>query len=198
LVIAGTPWGNNEALTQLCSTVKEFLSTSAFDGDVTSPFAKLTHLSPSENHLRNALFLANDTIYQKFNKENFDTSCETSVLYFNHNEMTWAQLGQPHILLFRDGKIHPLQITSDLSLDYKVATPLPSRLIGLEKNWDLEVRSLKVNPTDGIILLARPTLPLNFFAKKFKPTSLEKFVQDLYDATVEENEKLPFWISLLA
>jgi len=196
-LIAGTPWGSGEALKLLSDTVREFLSISIGDQETTSPFAKLPGLSSLENNLRTAILIANDKIFQRCNKETYSSSCEALILHNQNSQVAWVQIGQPHILLLRKGKLFPLQVTVDLSVDFNVPSPLPSRLIGLERAWDLEVRSLVLADEDSLILLARSLIPPAFFNQKLSDDSPEKTIEILFEAAVADNPKAPFWVTLL-
>ncbi len=197
VLIAGTPWGSNEGLRLLGDTVREFLSVSIGDQEATSPFAKLPGLSFIENNLRTAVLIANDKIFQRCNKEAYSASCEAVILHAQNSQVAWVQIGQPHILLLRQDKLFPLQVTFDLSVDFQIPTPLPSRLIGLERAWDLEVRSLALAEKDSLILLARSFIPPTFFNQKLSNSSPEKTMDILFESAVADNPKSPFWITLL-
>jgi hypothetical protein len=197
VLIAGTPWGSNEALRLLSDTVREFLSVSIGDQEATSPFAKLPGLSSIENNLRTAILIANDKIFQRCNKEAYSSSCEAVILHTQNSQVAWVQIGQPHILLLRKDKIFPLQVTFDLSVDFQIPSPLPSRLIGLERAWDLEVRSMVLSEDDSLILLARSFIPPAFFNQKLSSNTPEKTIDTLFEAAVADNPKSPFWLTLL-
>jgi hypothetical protein len=197
VLIAGTPWGSSDALRLLGDTVREFLSISIGDQEATSPFAKLPGLSSVENNLRTAVLIANDKIFQRCNKETYSSSCEAVILHTQNSQVAWVQIGQPHILLLRKDKLFPLQITFDLSVDFRIPTPLPSRLIGLERAWDLEVRSLVLAEEDTLILLARSLIPPAFFNQRISGQTPEKTIDTLFEAAVADDPKSPFWLTLL-
>ena len=198
LVVAGTSWGNHDALKYLNDTVKDFLAASIGDHEATSPFARLPSLSAAENNLRSAVLVANDSIWQKCNKEVYTSSCEAMIIHTHNSEMAWIQIGQPHLLLVRGGRLFPLEVAMDLSIDYKNSTPLPSRLIGLERAWDLEVKSMALGEDDALILLARSLIPPTFFTQSYDPKQPEKIVDDLFELAVQDDQKTPFWLSLFA
>ena len=164
---------------------------------MTSPFARLPSLSAAENNLRAALLIANEFTFQKCNKESYASGAEALILHFHGPEVAWVQVGQPHLLLVRDGKLYPLQVALDLACDFKNSSPLPSKLVGLERTWDLEVRSLVLQDNDSLVLLARSFIPSSFFSHSYKgdPT---KTTETLFDLAVKDNNKLPFWLTILA
>jgi hypothetical protein len=197
IILAGTPWGSNDALKCFNDNIKEFLSAAIGDQEVTSPFARLPSLSSAENNLRSALLIANEFAFQKCNKESYASGAEALVLHFHGQEVAWVQVGQPNLLLFREGKLYPLQVALDLSCDFKSSSPIPSKLVGLERAWDLEVRSLALQDDDSLILLARSFIPPRFFEPLIETTPGE-IVKSLFDLAIEDNSKLPFWISILS
>ncbi len=194
--VAGTPWGDNEALRVLCDTVKEFLSSSIGDQEATSPFAKLPGLSLLENNLRTSVLIANERIFQTYNKEVYSSSCEAVIFHTENSQVAWVQMGQPHILLLRKYKLYPLQVAIDLGVDFRCPAPLPSRLIGLERTWDLEVRSLNLEEEDVLVLLARSMIPPSFFNQNLMAEP-EGILDVLFEASVADDPRSPFWISLL-
>jgi hypothetical protein len=196
IILAGTPWGGGEVLRSFDENIKEFLSAAIGDQEVTSPFARLPSLSSAENNLRSALLIANEAAFQKCNKESYTSGAEALILHFHGPEVAWVQIGQPNLLLVRGGKLYPLQVALDLACDFQNSSPIPSKLVGLERAWDLEVRSLVLEDKDSLILLARSFIPSTFFSHAYKGDT-SKTVETLFELAVKDNNKLPFWISIL-
>ncbi len=197
LLLITTPWGNQNAKDQLHNTVKEFLSAALGDHEVTSPFSRLPSLSSAENNIRSALLLANDIIFQKCNKEAYTSSVEFLALHFHKSEVVFAQVGQPNLLLLRENRLFPIQVALDLSLDFRNPTPIPSRLVGLERTWEVEVKSMNLTQEDSLILLSRSLIPPSFFSTDLKGMAPEAIVNQFYDLAVDDDPKAPFWITLL-
>lgn len=196
ITLALTPWGSSEALRYFNDNIKEFLSAAVGDQEVTSPFARLPSLSSAENNLRSALLIANETVFQKCNKDSYASGAEALILHFHGQEVAWVQIGQPNLLLVREGKLYPLQVALDLACDFRNSSPIPGKLVGLERAWDLEVRSLVLEEADSLILLARSFIPSSFFSHTYKSDSA-KTIDLLFELAVKDNSKLPFWLSIL-
>jgi hypothetical protein len=196
-IIVGTPWGNREALDQAAKTISEFLESVASDPEATSPFPRLGSLSQNSNTVRISTFLANEATYQKCNSGRLTSACELLLLAFAGSELSWIQVGQPHLLLIRDGRLEALGISPDLSMDYKVASPLPIRLLGTERQLDLEVKSIMIHPGDFFIFLNRSTVPRAAYTIDYSQLSAKKALDKIYDICVQENADTPFSASAL-
>jgi hypothetical protein len=194
-LMAATPWGNKDVLKDISESYLEFLTASMADSEATSPFAKIPTLSPIANSLRAATMFANDKACKKYNNDAFTSGCEALVIAFDGQEMAWMQMGQPHLFLIRGGLIFPLEVAVDTSIDYHVSAPLPGRLIGLDRQIDIAVKTLALSPGDRFAMLARSCIPQAMFNLDFNKSS-EDLVKDIFDAAVAADEKIPFWVSV--
>ena len=64
----------------------------------------MTCLSPQANNLRAAVMLANDVIYREENKNEYQSGAEVFVFSRNATEVSFVQIGQPHVFLHRKSK----------------------------------------------------------------------------------------------
>jgi len=196
LLIVSTPWGNKDALKEMTQSLRDCFAMTNADQEATSPFPKLPGLSPLESNLRTATLQANEVVFRKFNKDAYTTSCESLIIGFNQSEMAWIQLGQPHLLMIRGGSILPLQIAFDFGVDYGSETPMPSRLLGVERALDLDVKSLAIQPEDILVMICRSTIPGPFFNQNLKGLSPTEVLNQLFSAAATFAPKVPFWIGV--
>ena len=196
VLIASTPWGSRDSSKQATQMIREYYGTAMTDPEATSPFARLPGLSTSANSLRAATFLANETIFQKYNKDNYTSGCELLILTFNNRELSWVQIGQPHLLLLRGGKFIPLQVALDLNLDYLSSSPLPGKLLGVDRQIELETKSFILQKNDLIVLLARSQIPAVFLSSTFNKPQASDLGQKLFELAVKDDPQMPFWISV--
>ncbi len=198
LILATIPWGSRDVSKTASRALRDFMSSTINDLEITSPFTKLPGLSPTANSIRIGTLVANDAIYQKFNKDHYTSACEILCLAFNNDELNWIQVGQPHLLLFRAGQFHTLSFSPDLSFDYELETPLPGRLLGVSNHIELESKSLKLKEGDKVVLISRTTIPETIFSKKFSNlNSGEEILEKLFDFTAKAQTEKAFVIAVI-
>ena len=195
-LMAATSWGNKEVLKEISQSFSESLTAGMTDREATSPFIHLPTLSPLANGLRGATILANEKAYKNCNSNAYSSACEALVLAFDGPEMAWVQIGQPHLLLVRGGHLVPLEVGIDLGMDYGMPAPLPSRLLGINPDLDVVVKSAVIKPDDKMIMLARSTIPSDFFTQDLSQGSQE-ILAKLFEVAVNEDGRQPFWISVI-
>ncbi len=199
LLIITTPWGPRQGAKKISESIRDFLMSVIQDQEVTSPFQKLTCVSPMANNLRAAIMLANDMIYREENGSEYNSGYELCVLFWNRQECVWAQIGQPQIFLDR----HPNYLTAlssstDLagahSADLKASlAPLPSQLLGLYSTSNFSVHGFKPLPGDQLILTSRSFITPYFLAA----TKNERRLEELSRRLSKDNVDMPFWLASL-
>ncbi|MBK8201987.1 MAG: hypothetical protein IPK68_06600 [Bdellovibrionales bacterium] len=195
LLIIATPWGSRNAARKAIQAITEFFLAAKDDIEVTSPFQKLTCLSSIANSLRTAVMLANDLVYQEENRDEYLSSLELFAAAVSANELSFVQLGHPQVFLDRNG--YP-PITSgslaDLSLDFSrngnVLPPLPSALLGVHSTSALNIRTIRVNKEDRLLLVSHSFMPSSFFNLGFEERSIEKISSIISKQSPQE----PFWV----
>jgi hypothetical protein len=196
-MMAATPWGNREALKEASQAYSDFMTASMADREATSPFARLPTLSPLANTLRAATIFANESAYKKNNRDTYVSACEILALAFENSEMAWVQIGQPNLLIIRNNQLTPLDVAVDLGIDHQMVSPLPGRLMGLDPQIDLSVKSIVLQPEDRLILLARSTIPPHFFTQDFSKKNSQEILNTLFEVAIDADKKFPFWLALL-
>ncbi|MDZ4678777.1 MAG: hypothetical protein SGI74_14870 [Oligoflexia bacterium] len=198
LAMITTPWGAKDASTQLCQMVQNYYGSTLTDPDATSAYARLPGLSPVANSLRGAILLANEGLFDKFNKTIYTSACEALFIGFNKSEVCWVQVGQPHLLLLRDGKLLTLESAIDLNLDYPNQSPLPSKLLGVERQIEIQTKNLVTQNGDILIMLARTHVPCDFFVENLMNQSGAQVLEILFNIAVAKENDVPFWISTIS
>ncbi len=197
LLIVATPWGARTAARKAVRKIQDYFLSTRQDVEATSPFSRLTCLSPLANDLRVAVKLASDTIYNEENREEFVTAMELFVLARNHEEAAWIQVGQPFVLLDRPGQnLLSLGNQQDLGLEFSkpdnILPPLPSRFIGVEPTSDFAVETIRTQPNDKLILVSSSSLPGAIYSL---PDS-ERTLQTISTSIARLRQNQPFWLGI--
>ncbi|MCB0420841.1 MAG: hypothetical protein KDD61_07585 [Bdellovibrionales bacterium] len=198
LLIVATPWGNRNSAKKAIQTISDFVNSSVDDPDFTSPFSIMSCISSLANHLRIAVMLANDTIYQEDNKNEYTTCLEIVVIMKNGPQISWAHVGHPQIFLSRQGLAsQPISTHYDISLNYsepnRIAPPLAGEFIGVYPTSNINVQTIHVHSGDSLLLLSRSEVPESFFGKQTSQLSVSSYIELL----TNDNPGIPFWIGKL-
>jgi hypothetical protein len=194
LIVVATPWGTNLAAENAAQSVAEYYALSKTDREATSPYAKLPGLSSLANSLRLSTLIANESIYKNFNANELSTACEMMALAIEGRELTWVQIGQPHLLVVRKGFLVPLEVALDLSTDFPNTAPLPSKLLGIDRQSEVETKSITVQSGDVLLLLARSFIPSSLFTLPFGNSSVNAVCDQVFQTVVRSNPEMPFWV----
>ncbi len=198
LLIISTPWGASNGSQKVFDRMLEYLQLAQKDEEITSPFPRQTCLGSVANNLRIATLLANAALYKEENQTEYSSGAELFACYKEDNEFTWIQVGQPNIVLCREGETPmPLGSFPDLVLDFERQetrlSPLPSNLIGIENSLNLNISSFRPNKGDKILLISRSRVPGTLFSLENKDINL-----DLVSRTLaKDREDQPFWLGLI-
>ena len=197
LLIVSTPWGSRTAARKAVRKIQDYFLSTRQDIEATSPFSRLTCLSPLANDLRVAVKLASDTLYNEENREEYVTAMELFVLARNREETAWIQIGQPFALLDRPGQnLLSLGNQQDLGMEFSkpnvILPPLPSRFIGAEPTSDFAVETIRTQPSDKLILISSSSLPGALYSLPESERTLQAISTSL--ARLKQNQ--PFWLGI--
>jgi hypothetical protein len=195
--VIATPWGNRNSAKKTIETLKDYVLSARQDMEATSPFQKLTCLSPLANSLRVGVMLANDSIYREENKAEYISGVELLVFAHQENELSFAQVGHPHLYLARRGMPWlPLSVQIDLSGEMSeapaVLPPLPQNVIGLHTTTNMNVASFKTQPEDRLVFLSHTVASHPLFNQPYERTSLDQISTSLSTAYPD----LPYWLGV--
>jgi hypothetical protein len=195
--VIATPWGHRQSGRRAIDILRDYTLSARQDLEATSPFQKLSCLSPLANSLRVAVMLANDSIYREENRAEYTAGVEVLVFARANNEMAFAQVGAPHFLLSRPGLPWlPLSVQIDLSTEFSRAedmlAPLPQNLIGLHSTTNMNVGSFKTQPGDRLVFLSHSVVshPLN--ALSYEGAEVTAVSAQLS----KQYPDLPFWLGI--
>ena len=196
--VIATPWGPRGSARRVIEILKDHVLAARGDLEATSPFQKLTVLSPLANSLRVAIMLANDSIYREENKAEYQTGVELVVFAHQLGELAFAQVGFPQLFLSREGMpwitvSSQMDLSTEMSHPPHVLPPLPQNVLGLHTTTNLNIASLKTQPGDRLIALSHSVVPhplLNL------PTG-ESHVDQISNALAVHYPDLPFWLGLI-
>lgn len=196
LLLIVTPWGQPSIAEKSIETVSDFILSARNDAEATSPFQRMTCLSPLANNIRVAMMLLNDSIYRETNKLDYDGGIEVLICAKHQGEIAIAQVGQPHAFISRPGlPIAPISTVLDLSMELSQAPellpPLPSQLIGVYSTSNFYVQSYHANPEDQLIFLSRSHFPLEFL----NTPSNKRNLNELTKILSKEQPDVPFWLA---
>ncbi len=195
LFCLAVPWGSHEAYNTLTAALNEpNLENDETATEITLPFADGQNLSHEAKKLKTFLTKINLNVYQQFNKTAYTTGCEATLFSLSEHQLSWVQIGQPHILLLRNNVLTVLQSARDLSVDFSMASPLPYQLLGIDKHVEAQVQNISVKHGDQIVLYTGTTLPNSFFGMK---NFGDHVVDSLVKVAIQENENSPFGIAVV-
>lgn len=198
ILVIATPWGQKNAAEKTTELIHNFYLSSIEDLEATSPYEFIFSLSKEANLLRTSVLLANEKVFQEENFDEYSSACEVIAVTKVGNEVHLIQVGQPSLYLHRKGfAVQPLACSLDLSMNIShnqdLASPLPSKLIGLEKNIDIAVHTFIPQQRDRLIFLSRTFAPETFFNLK----NTDFTMVDLTRSIAKENTANPFWLAIL-
>ncbi len=196
--VVATPWGNRGAAKKVIEILTDYILSARQDMEATSPFQKLTCLSPLANSLRTGLMLANDSVYREDNKQEYQAGVEVLVFAHSQGELAYAQVGHPHLFLARP-KLPwiPLSVQIDLATELsqppEMLPPLPQNLIGLHTTTNMNLSSFRTQPGDRLVFLSHSVVSHPLYAVPFEQTNLDAISEKLSRA----HPDLPFWLGVL-
>lgn len=196
--VIATPWGNRSAAKKTIEILTDYILSSRQDMEATSPWQKLTCLSPLANSLRTGIMLANDLIYREENKAEYQAGVEVIVFAHSQGELAYAQVGHPHLFLAR-AKLPwiPLSVQVDLSTELSVPPeilpPLPQNLIGLHTTTNMNLSSFRTQPGDRLVFLSHSVVSHPMYTVAFDQTNLDSISETLS----KSHPNLPFWLGVL-
>ncbi len=198
-LIVATPWGSREASRKVIERMLEYLAFASQDREATSPLPRMSCLSNAANNLRTAAMLANDMLYREDNSEEYRSGVELFAATLSQNELSWLQVGGPHLLLGRENRsLLPLGSSVDLALDLNQGASrlpaLPAQLLGLDSNVNLTINSFRARPKDSIVLLSHSCVPEHLFSLKSNQLEPQKIVR----ALSQGDANTAFWLGLLS
>ena len=197
LFIVATPWGNRQSAKRAVQILQDYYLAARQDAEATSPFEHMSCLSHLANTVRIGIKLVNDALYNEENKEEFTSGLEIFVLAATVNEVAWAHVGNPFVLLDRPGRpLISLSSQFDLSTEFsnspQALAPLPNHLVGIDSQLNVVVESLKPSRGDRFILLSRSSVPAEVFSLSSKERNLESISKVL----AKDSSDLPFWLGI--
>lgn len=198
-LIVAVPWGSRESARKVIDRMVEYLSFASQDREATSPLPRLSCLSNAANNLRTATMLANDMLYREDNSDEYRAGVELFAATLSQNELSWVQVGGPHILLGRGSQpLLPLGATVDLALDLNATgeklPALPAQLLGLDSHVNMTINSFRARPKDHLLLLSHSRTPETLFSWKSDALNPDKIVR----ALSQHDAHTAFWLGLLS
>ncbi len=198
LLVVATPWGPRSAARNSVKIVSDFVSTHFRDPEATSPFPRIPALSDIANTIRVGALLANDGLVRSENKEEYRAGVEFFAAMKRDREVSWIQIGQPHVILLRSGR-SPLTLSSNIDLSMDVSQkvqespdPLPSDCLGIQAIPPLFLNSFRCQLGDRLLLLSYTWPPESLYSIPESQWELETLTK----ALVDHDKEQPFWIGL--
>lgn len=154
LLVLATPFGDTELLQEaLDKMVTEFEGLIA-DPDSTSPYSKLTCLTPTENLLYTSTQFLNDYIYSNHNQDRLDLGCDFCLLYKKDKRVYLSQVGWPLLVLHHDNKNVPISSEySTTPTNKESGVYLPRHILGLDSSVNAKVQSFNIDEKSRLLLL---------------------------------------------
>ena len=198
LLLCITCWGKSGILDRIVEVIKNSMTLSDQDSEVTTLSAPQENLHQSVNALKMAVTTANQNIYNQFNKEEYTAGFEIFVAVQEGPQWIYVSYGQPSLTLYREkmGAI-PLRQNIDmniLSLQSCLNDPLPNQLLGLSPYPpSLHLGNIYLKPSDRLVLVSRTYVPGSFFSlpqDQFNEVEISRLL-------ARDNKDIPFWLGFI-
>lgn len=192
-----TSWGHPDAGKKVADDVKNFLTMSHGDHEVTVPYPKKSMMSSHGNLLRMGIILASEKVQKSFNESEDSAGFEMLAVSLMNNQLVYVSCGQPNLLFCRPSQgLFQLTVNHDLNfqnaqMDFQ--SPLPSQLLGIGQHPPLAFGNQRIEPGDFCIIISRSCLPPRLFATEPKQLDLTT----VSDILASDNPDIPFWLSFL-
>jgi len=191
-ILIMTPWGSQEECQKVMDFSIQHLLTVRQDQEHTSAFQKILSLSNEANELRQVSLLANDFLFRNINAESHELVIEFLFLAFNKRQVSWVQLGCPHLFLKKkDQGTQPISCYPE-TLQTLQQFPLPSYHLGSDSTVAPRCGDLFLNKSDELILLSSSQIPNSIWQNKEK-----KDIELWTDEMTKESDSQPFWLGRL-
>ena len=192
-----TSWGKASTAERAKDIVADFILSSRNDSEATSPFQKMTCLTPLANNVRVAMMLLNDTLYREENREEYSDGIEVAICAKYESEITIAQVGQPYCFLSRKSMpLQPLTLGSDMASEISenstLMAPMPHALLGLYSTSNFTLQSFHWKKGDQLVFLSRSHFPMEFLSLPSQKRNLNELSQVLS----KDHSEIPFWLAV--
>jgi len=198
MILVVTPWGDPSVAMKVNNEIVDYVSAAKTDVDITSPFDFYEGQPSLTNYLRIGLLLANDAIYRSENKTEYTAGFEILAIAQRGRQLSWASVGQPHLLLQKGthGGVHPISFSYDLALESeRHLASLPSEMLGVSSICQVNCGQFSVSPSDSLILLSGLSWPAFYPAIQSMSTSLQ--VDSATTSIVEAGHDRSFWMATI-
>lgn len=164
------------------------------DQDVTQVRTADVALGARAAFLKSVLAMKSREIYQSQNGKQARALVEILAIHFQPQEVAWASVGQPNLLLRRVNRLVPLTSQIDQSIVGSGVAPLPSHGLGLEDQIDIQAGAIRREPEDVFVCLAHPSCPFCLL----EPSGAEISFQDLNRRLIELDPNQAYWLGLFS
>ena len=189
LMILATPFGDTELVQEALEKMLSEFEGLIADPDSTSPYSKLTCLTPTENLLYTSTQYLNDYIYSNYNQDRLDVGCDFCLLYKKGNRVYLSQIGWPLLVLHHNKKNVPVSSEySTTPIDKNSGVYVPRHLMGIDSSVNVKVQSFSVDSKTRLLLLKSNENPDGLLT--LYPTKLESIAESF--VSIHPNQG--FWL----
>lgn len=185
-----TSWTAQGEAEKVARLIAEEIEQSSGE-DMTRIHDTSPQLNESGNRLRHALLSAAQQVYMQENAKQARVLLEALVIQVQGKSVAWAQAGQPNLFLLRSGRAAPLVVQPDHSVLDAGLPPLPMVALGLEPQTPVQTGSIRIEGSDGLLLLARSWDPA------WPAWSENPDFATLTSHLIDDRPDLAFWCGLL-
>ncbi len=198
LLFCITCWGQADILDRIVEVIKNSMTLSNEDTEMTTLSAPQEYFHQSVNALQTAVASASQNIYSQFNKEEYTAGFEIFAAVQEGPQWLYVSHGQPSLILYREkmGAI-PLRQNIDmniLSLKNCLNDPLPNQLLGLSPHPPpIHSGNIYLKPSDRLVLVSRTYIPSGFFSlhrDHFNEVEISRLL-------AKDNKDIPFWLGFI-
>lgn len=182
LIVVATPWGDPSAAKKAVQNIEEFMHMT--EAELSTEVAVL-------ERLRAAFLATNEMIYLSHNRVEYQTALELLAIHYHHGVLTWTQVGSPNLNLQLGHRTLPLTVSLEWSFQTQQLSPLPSQVLGIDKNPILQSGTCRVTAGNQLVLLSSSVIPEDFF--RYQASDFETMVRFIH----QQNVGQPFWLGLI-
>ena len=171
MLICSTPWGPRSLAQKSNELIQSQFLALKNDHDITRNIGSTSVEKSATVNLEAALQFANRKILREENLTEVVGGCEVFAMVLQDGELSFAQIGGPHLILSRTDNKSPIHLgtymdlASDLSQERDLMPGLPANPLGISEEINVLVNSFCPRPNDRIVLLSHSLPPTEIFQK---------------------------------
>jgi hypothetical protein len=189
-LIVITKWSGDLSEAIVARHLENFLDL-AFDPEKTRVASTIQENVSLESHFVSALSSLNEWLTSEVNALYLKNLFEVCILQLEPSKLSWASVGQPHIMLSQLNDTHILRDEKTDSESLSSGGPLPLRALGIFPEVKVSSGVVVLESAPTVYLLSRDN------PARLHSPSIHSAFEDLERSLIEEDPEAPFWLGLV-